>query len=184
MTPRRKGKIARLPRAVREEINVLLHDGAATYQQIIEKLGLADQDIKKENVGEWRIGGYQDWVLEQERLAEMKARRETSVNIVKDNLDGNPHETVLQLAAAQIYDTLKEFDATRLKELLDDRPEHYTQVVNAVVRVSKSAVEIEKMKLNVSEQKRKIEAELGKLKTDGGLAPETLEKIEEALKLL
>lgn len=184
MNRRRKGKIARLPRAVREEINVMLYDGAATYEQIIEKCGLADQGIKRDNLHEWRSGGHQDWLLEQERLADMKARREMTVNIVKENLDGNPHEAALHLAAAQIYETLNEFDATRLKEMLNERPEHYTQVVNAVVRVSKSAVEIEKLKLNVSEQRRKIEAELGKLKTDGGLTPETLGKIEEALKLL
>lgn len=184
MNRRRKGKIARLPRAIREEINAMLYDGAATYGQIIEKMGLANQGISTDNLGEWRAGGYQDWLLERERLAEMKARREMSLNTVRDHLDDNPHEAVLQLAAAQIYETLNEFDAARLKEMLDERPEHYTQIVNAVVRVSKSAIEIEKMKLNVSEQKRKIEAGLGKLKTDGGLTPDTLEKIEEALKLL
>ena len=74
----RTGKIARLPGAVREELNRRLHNGVLG-QEIVPWLNelpdvqrvLADlfggRPISEDNLSEWRRGGFQDWLLQEER---------------------------------------------------------------------------------------------------------------------
>ena len=74
----RTGKIARLPGAVREELNRRLHNGSLG-KEIVPWLNelpdvkrvLADlfggRPISEDNLSEWRHGGFQDWLLQEER---------------------------------------------------------------------------------------------------------------------
>src|SRR5271166_6144938 len=61
---RRNGKVARLPVALREQINLMLDDGVP-YKVIIEKLGPAGQHLNEDNLSNWRLGGYQDYLKAQ-----------------------------------------------------------------------------------------------------------------------
>ncbi|MDB6059686.1 MAG: hypothetical protein JWO95_3530, partial [Verrucomicrobiales bacterium] len=63
---RRNGKVARLPKGVREQLNELLDDGVE-YAEIIKTLGDAGKGLTKHNVSQWARGGYRDWIKEQER---------------------------------------------------------------------------------------------------------------------
>jgi len=72
----RIGKIARLPRAVRAQLNSRLQDGAEG-KQIVQWLNslsevkqlLADKfdgrPISEQNLSDWRQGGYEDWLAHQ-----------------------------------------------------------------------------------------------------------------------
>ena len=74
----RNGKIARLPRSIRDELNRRLDNGE-TEQVILPWLNalpevqavLASQfdatTVKQQNLTNWRQGGYQQWRFEQER---------------------------------------------------------------------------------------------------------------------
>jgi hypothetical protein len=74
----RIGKIARLPGAVREELNRRLHNGALGKELVpwlnelpdVQRV-LADlftgRPITEDNLSEWRRGGFQDWLLQEER---------------------------------------------------------------------------------------------------------------------
>lgn len=187
MSDRRTGKIARLPFEIRTEVNHNLRDGWQ-YQAIIgwlvEKGHAKDGDLNEQNLTNWKNGGHQDWLKEQERLADMQARREFALEIVKANEGSKLHEANLHLAASQIYDVLTDFDPQRLKDLLDESPENYTHVVNALGKLSKSNIEVQKYKDAVAATLR-ICAEAKKAtEGGGGLSAETIEKIERELKLL
>jgi len=65
---RRRGKIARLPESVREQINVMLSDGLP-YATIIARLGDHGQGLNKDNLSRWRKADHQDWLAEQHWLA-------------------------------------------------------------------------------------------------------------------
>jgi hypothetical protein len=83
MSAARKGKIARLPHAIRHELNTRLRDGAVGTD-IIEHLNslpevqaiLAEQfggePIKPQNLTDWRQGGYQDWLKQQDKYEEAR----------------------------------------------------------------------------------------------------------------
>jgi hypothetical protein len=78
MSNTRNGKIARLPRGIREQLNLKLDDGMEaepllawvnelpeTQKLVAEQF--AGKPINPQNLSEWRQGGHQDWLREQER---------------------------------------------------------------------------------------------------------------------
>ena len=84
MNATRNGKIARLPRSVRHELNRRLDDGeqgkklvawlnALPEVQAIVAAEFGGKAIREQNVSEWKQGGYRDWVAQQEAL-EMAGR--------------------------------------------------------------------------------------------------------------
>lgn len=191
----RHGKIARLKHEHRSRVNEMLRDGASAARVIsfVEKLvaagerdadGRAIEIPNDQNITNWRDGGYQDWLKEQERLADMKHKREFALEIVRQNEGSKLQEATLHLAASQLYDALTDFDIAGLKELLADKPEHFTQVVNSLAKLSKGALDVEKFKDNVRQRKEAIEGALNAAKKAGGLSRETISTIEQELKLL
>ena len=79
MNPTRNGKIARLPRAVRLELNRRLDEGeqgkklvvwlnALPEVQAIVAAEFGGKPIREQNLSEWKQGGYRDWVAQQEAL--------------------------------------------------------------------------------------------------------------------
>lgn len=96
----RNGKIARLPKAIREQLNRRLEDGE-TARSLVEWLnGLPEvralvqgefggHAIREQNLSQWKNGGYQDWLRHQEALElagmlqeqaeEMEARAEGQI---------------------------------------------------------------------------------------------------------
>src|SRR5215472_11414176 len=91
---RRAGKIAKLPQAVREQINTMLQDGVP-YAKIIATLGDAGQGINIHNLSRWRRADYQDW-LDEQTWREGNPKNENASPRVKDltlllhNLDSQP----------------------------------------------------------------------------------------------
>lgn len=79
----RKGKIARLPHSIRQELNTRLRDGfsGTDILQWVNELPearsiLADQfggePIKPQNLTDWRQGGYNDWLLGHEQYEQAR----------------------------------------------------------------------------------------------------------------
>ena len=75
MNATRTGKIARLPSAVREELNRRLDEGvsgkalvawlnALPEVQAILRAQFGGQPINAVNLTKWRQGGYRDWLIE------------------------------------------------------------------------------------------------------------------------
>ena len=79
MNVTRNGKIARLPRAVRQELNRRLDEGeqgkklvvwlnALPEVQAIVAAEFGGKAIREQNLSEWKQGGYRDWMAQQEAL--------------------------------------------------------------------------------------------------------------------
>jgi len=67
--PTRRGKIARLPHSVREELNQRLRDGEEA-KPLLRWLNREDEvytRINAQNLTEWRQGGYAEWLTRQEQ---------------------------------------------------------------------------------------------------------------------
>src|SRR6266571_1347692 len=84
MNRRRTGKIASQPKALRDQVNVMLRDGVkgAAIASFLAEHGVPG--VNSENISHWYKGsgepedgsGYQDWLRDQERLDQMRERRE------------------------------------------------------------------------------------------------------------
>ena len=79
METSRRGKIARLPREVREQLNRRLADGepgkplvawlnGLTEVQAVLAAEFGGNAIREQNLSEWKQGGYQEWLSQQEAL--------------------------------------------------------------------------------------------------------------------
>ena len=111
---RRAGKIAKLPPAVRDQINLLLQDGVP-YAQIIARLGDAGNGLNKDNLSRWRKADHQDFLHQQRWLQATRDRPELAKNPVA-------------IALAQ-------FDPASLSEELARHPAKVTRVYNLVARL-------------------------------------------------
>ena len=79
----RNGKIARLPREIRDRLNARLQNGEPgvklvawlnslpDVQEVLEAW-FNDRPITEQNLSEWKQGGYQDWLKHQESLEWMR----------------------------------------------------------------------------------------------------------------
>lgn len=77
MNPTRNGKIARLPLDVRENLNRRLQDGQQGKKLVAWLNSLPDvrtiietefggRPVREQNLSEWKLGGYRDWLVAQE----------------------------------------------------------------------------------------------------------------------
>jgi hypothetical protein len=79
----RTGKIARLPRETREQLNRRLQDGQPGTQLVVWLNALpetqamlvrefAGRAVSEQNLSEWKQGGYRDWLARQDVLAQVR----------------------------------------------------------------------------------------------------------------
>lgn len=98
----RIGKIARLPRSVREEVNMLLLDGKLG-REIVEWVNNSQKlhgaaAITPQSLSTWRAGGFKDWLTEKGlpdmprfrrgKIARLPAKIRNEINMLL--LDGKP----------------------------------------------------------------------------------------------
>jgi len=82
----RRGKIARLPKEVREELNQRLQNGEAaaplvewlnglpTVQEVL-KTQFEGNPVSEQNLSEWRNGGYREWEAQQQATGILRDTR-------------------------------------------------------------------------------------------------------------
>lgn len=181
---RRTGKIARLPKVLRDLVNTMIRDGVP-YPEIIQNLGDAGTGLRQLNVSRWKQGGFQDWLKEQQRLEAMGSKRQFALDVIRQHPPNQAHQANLELAASQIYELLTDLDLATLKEkLTTGAPDQYTHIVNALSRLSEEGLKYERYRAEVAERKERIRKELEAGSQKGGLRPETRKMIEEELNLL
>jgi hypothetical protein len=128
----RNGKIAKLPKDQRDELNQMLADGA-TGALIIETFARRGISLNHENVSNWRQGGHQDWLQLQVWRAEMIAEAESVSDLFTNNDESTFHQVVIRVAITQIFQSLK-------KGKLNDDPANYTRLLNSLARLTREAL--------------------------------------------
>jgi len=185
----RNGKVARLPKALRDQINQLMADGC-TYLDIIQELGQAGEGLSENNLSNWKSGGYTDWVTEQQRLDRMRVRQEFAIDLVRENNGVTSHQAASQIAALNLCDIVDDFDPEILKRALLSDPETYvkllnayTRLLNAMPKLSRAEVECEIRREDRAENAAKLQKD-----KDGGQPPGLSDKarreMEDKLNLM
>lgn len=113
----RNGKIARLPLAVREELNERLRENE-NGQTILAWLNahpavkkvLADQfdgqPINDANLSLWRSGGFAEWLEDQDKVHKVHRLSELSMRLAKAS-GGNLSEGLLAVAAGKLQEAME-----------------------------------------------------------------------------
>lgn len=111
------GKIARLPKAIREELNRRMDDGepASTILPWLNELPRVKKVLAKHfggtpinhrNISNWRAAGYQRWREKQESIQELKWLRETASDFSHAGAGKLAHGAA-SLAAAWLLDYMR-----------------------------------------------------------------------------
>jgi hypothetical protein len=105
----RTGKIARLPQAVRQELNRRLRDGLPGGKLLAWLNGLPEvqavmaaefqgHPIHKQNLSHWRMGGYQDSLEQEQRQHEVQSLMEEIKGLKDVSKDGLTDQLAFYLA--------------------------------------------------------------------------------------
>jgi len=127
----RTGKIARLTRTIREELNRRLDNGEPGPQLVTwlnslentQKVLLEHFDgkpITEQNLSDWRQGGFQDWLHEQSTRAWVRSLADRAKG-VSDDIGIDPLSSPLAVALGRSLERLAAGDAAdpaAIKQLL------------------------------------------------------------------
>jgi hypothetical protein len=141
INPKRRSKISRLPKAIREELNLMIEEGAS-YQEIIDWLASKGHpDFNENNLFKWRQGGYQDWRLDHERKEEAKALRQWSRAIAVEKTPTVLANALSNFTAAKLHRLLCTLDLSVLTKALQERPEVCIRYFNSILRTGRISLE-------------------------------------------
>jgi hypothetical protein len=139
---RRNGNVARLPKAVRDQLNLMVQDGVP-YAQIIQRLGDAGKTLSISNVSRWKDGGYKDWLLERTWLADTRARQESASDLSGDIEATQVNQAALQLGALHIFEALRQLGPGTLDEKLGGDSAAFSRFIHALARASRETLKLQ-----------------------------------------
>lgn len=173
----------------------------------------AGQPVNAQNLSDWRNGGYLEWEEKQEKTHRIKelaafADKLTRANSgpcgstsIAEGAAAIASGKILELLEAAESDNAENLDIESLSKLVAS----LTGLRSVELAKAKGQLDVEKLKRKdeelslakqkfeqqlqeyrdkVAAQKREIESALVTAKSAGGLTPETLERIEQAARLL
>jgi hypothetical protein len=109
----RVGKIARLPKEIREQLNRRLEDGERgkdivqwlntlpEVQKVITEQ-FAGHAIREQNLSDWRNGGYLDWLRHQDTRQQVRCIAEQAWDLGEDEGDEDLSELLAFLITAEL----------------------------------------------------------------------------------
>ena len=179
----RIGKIARLPKSVRDQINSMIQDGVP-YLTIIERLGPLGQDLNEPNLCHWKSGGYLDWLRELQFTQAIQAKYELAQSIVARSGDDNAaSQALLQTMAVNLCEFLVETDPATLRDSLLSDSDKFTRFVNSMVRLAEGGIKCELHRFRAQDRAAQAAKQRNPAERPG-ISDESLRAAEEKLKLL
>lgn len=126
----RRGKIARLPEKIRQELNLRLLDGEPASKILPWLNGLPEtaavvaeyfegEPITDSNLSNWRGGGFADWKRGRDRVEQTRALSQFAVELAKAN-NGTLSEGGAAIAGGKILELLETVAAADLRQAGDD----------------------------------------------------------------
>jgi hypothetical protein len=178
----RQGRVARLEKEVRDRLNYMILDGKA-YSEIIAALGEDGKSLNEDVLSRWRHGGgYQEWLDEQKDTEDMRLREEYAWEFVQKNPGTTLNQAAIKLATCQIRQALRAIGSTVLQTALEEKPENYVRLLNALSRLTNGAITCEHDR--VRELERKANLEKSQQDPDSrSLSDKTIQRAEHALNL-
>ena len=145
---RRNGKVARMPLALREQINQMVDDGVP-YKKIIAKLGEAGKHLNEDNISNWRLGGYQDYLKTQLVNDRARTQTEAAADVLRDTGHLGPakvQQVCQEIALLQYLRTLMDHGDQLAQDSLKKNPAKMITLMNACCNMAIADIAIDKHK--------------------------------------
>jgi hypothetical protein len=140
---RGNGFVARLPKVLRDQVNQMMLDGVS-YPKIIRRLGEPGSHLKPDHLSEWKKRGHKDWLLQQDWLAERRARRESAADLIQDCDTTQTNESALHLGTLYVFDALHDLRSGSLDDKLGGDSASFARLLNALSRASRETLTLQK----------------------------------------
>jgi hypothetical protein len=141
---KRRSKIAKLPKDIQLQLNTMLDEGA-TYQSIVDWLATKGfHDFTIDTVYQWKEGGFQDWLRQQQRIDRANALLQWGTQVTNDNAGVQPASAIVLFGSAQLQGLLDEIDTLETRGSFAEQPEVYARCFNALARFARIAFDIQK----------------------------------------
>jgi hypothetical protein len=129
----RNGKIARLPKPVRDVVNRMLFHHIP-QEKIVAALDEVGIHVTQRNISNWKTrGGYREWCLAQEHALQLHLHQDNLLDLLRRHDASELPEIGLQAAATQ----LSQFFLTpEARQLLLSHPNEYERRVSMLSRIS------------------------------------------------
>jgi hypothetical protein len=175
------GKIARLPKDLRDRVNTMIRDNIP-YATIIETLGKSVRHITERNFTNWKNHGYKQWLEQQEQIDLMQKSSNLAIAAATSNKAMVVHQASLHLVATQLKEALTDLNTESIREALQADPDNFAKIVNALARLSEGGLRFERYHAELAEKKRELakHIEAGK---KNGFTPKVVAKMEHALNM-
>ncbi len=175
---RRNGKVARKPKVVRDKLNVLMRDGVP-YKEIIAALGEDGVGLNEDNLTNWRPGGHQDWLQQQDALDEWSAKWEFAQDLVNRGHGLTIHQVLNQTIASNIHEVISETGPAAIHDAIKADPRNIIPLIQAIATLADAEINCERYRnLEAAPTPNALGANPKSLK------PETLKRIEHDLHLM
>lgn len=172
MPKARTGKIARLPLAIRDEVNRRLREGEPgpkiiawlhTLPEVLKVLDeyFREEPISPQNLSEWRQGGYDEWLKRLEQVDRTKELAAYGLSLAQQN-NGGAADGVAAITGGQFLEIFESLDVDKQKDLLKEKPGSFPELVAAFAKFESAQAKKETVKQN----KKKIEQNDQKLAID------------------
>jgi hypothetical protein len=200
----RKGKIARLPHPIREQINRRLQNGEegkqiAKWLNILSEVKTVlaaefdGEPINEVSLSNWKLGSYRDWEAQQEALEAVR-RFGVDAAELRQAAGGQLADQLALCLTARIAVALQQppsaegvptDELQRLRQLCGDlvalrKGDHNAQWL----RIEREKLDLDLKKYEEEAADRKRQHESLKNPKEGGVSKETMELIEKELKLI
>ena len=142
-------KIARLPKATRAMLNVMLDD-RLPYHVILDELGEAAQGLSAGSLAKWTKGGYEDYLKERQATEDVKSQAEFAADFLRELGTIDPsvvHQACLAVANLQLFRAIKEFGDRALEDMLRASPSSYLNLLNTLCNMVQPTIDLENHRL-------------------------------------
>jgi hypothetical protein len=136
----------------------MLLDGTP-FATIIEATGDHGKGISEANIGNWKKGGFQDWLQEQQRNQTLALRRDSALALLDEKAGVTVQDAGRTVAAAQLYELLLSFDPSAFAESLVEKPELYLRLIAVLARLSEGEAACAHHRVKESILQAKIQTE-------------------------
>ncbi len=161
----RIGKIARLPLALREELNRRLQAGQLgpdilpwinSHPEAVQVLSarFGGKPINAQNLSDWRQGGYQDWLRKQDRTHRIKELAAFAADLAKAN-DSSIAAGAAAIAAGKILELLEAAEAAADHKQHD--PAELAELIRGLTSLRSTEIAQQRANLDAERLKRKDE---------------------------
>lgn len=167
---RRHSKLDELPPEVLHEVQTLIIDGKATYQDIVEHLKTLGHGVSRSCVA--RYGQFL-----MQRRHQLHATVEAAKELIKLTDGVSLEELASALALDKVVEVLMRYDKVEMGEFDELNLEQLTGIMRAVSSMQGASIARQKWEAELAERARKAADDVAKTAQRGGLSDEAVQII-------